>query len=353
MKTGMTLTALAVEIERQANDKQDYAAPSTALRVETTERGTDLAVGDAALVGARPWALDQIAQEWNVPVAYARRVRESHPDLYDHTLNTLMHREPRKRMVRVLDGAARAVLSHRYRPLDNIDLAEVALATLHERSEREGHELKVESCALTESRMYIKALFPRLQADVKVGDTVQAGLVISNSEVGQGSLRVEPLIYRLVCLNGMISGTALKRFHLGRGIEADQAVEIYRDETIEADDRAFWLKVRDVIANAMDEAAFARAVDRMRETTEQPIEGDVVKVVEQAQRTLKLSDGERSSVLTHLIQGGDMSRYGLLNAITRASQDVDDYDRATELERMGGQVIELPRKEWTRIALAA
>lgn len=58
-------------------------------------------------------------------------------------------------------------------------------------------------------------------------------------------------------------------------------------------------------------------------------------------------------MLRHLATGGDLSRWGMANALTRFSQDVEDYDRATEFERMGGQVIELPRNDWQAIAEAA
>jgi hypothetical protein len=60
-----------------------------------------------------------------------------------------------------------------------------------------------------------------------------------------------------------------------------------------------------------------------------------------------IADEEKGSVISHLISGADLSCYGLSNAITRASQDVRDYDRATE---MGGQVIELSGREWQSIA---
>ena len=64
-------------------------------------------------------------------------------------------------------------------------------------------------------------------------------------------------------------------------------------------------------------------------------------------------NGEESSgILQHLIQGGDLSAYGLLNAITRTSQDVDDYERATALERDGSRVLSLPASSWREIAMA-
>jgi hypothetical protein len=35
------------------------------------------------------------------------------------------------------------------------------------------------------------------------------------------------------------------------------------------------------------------------------------------------------------------------------SEEVEDYDRATEFEAIGGKLIELPRKEWQELAEAA
>ena len=55
-------------------------------------------------------------------------------------------------------------------------------------------------------------------------------------------------------------------------------------------------------------------------------------------------------MLNHLIQGGDLSKFGLSNAVTRFSQDVESYDRASQLEQLGGEVIALPRSEWELIA---
>lgn len=40
--------------------------------------------------------------------------------------------------------------------------------------------------------------------------------------------------------------------------------------------------------------------------------------------------------------GGDNSRYGLINAVTAASKLADSYERATELEHIGGELLALP-----------
>jgi len=43
----------------------------------------------------------------------------------------------------------------------------------------------------------------------------------------------------------------------------------------------------------------------------------------------------------------------LHSAVTRAAQDLESYDRATELEYIGGKIIELPQTDWERLAVAA
>jgi hypothetical protein len=45
--------------------------------------------------------------------------------------------------------------------------------------------------------------------------------------------------------------------------------------------------------------------------------------------------------------------YGLVNAVTHFSQDVEDYDRATEFEALGGKLIELAPGDWKELAHAA
>ena len=44
--------------------------------------------------------------------------------------------------------------------------------------------------------------------------------------------------------------------------------------------------------------------------------------------------------------GGDLSLWGLSNAITLRAQAVDNYEVASQMEKAGGQVIELPRSKW-------
>ena len=53
-----------------------------------------------------------------------------------------------------------------------------------------------------------------------------------------------------------------------------------------------------------------------------------------------------------MIRGGDLSLYGLSNAITRAAQDVESYDRSTEMESIGYTVLGMSRSDWQRLNAA-
>jgi hypothetical protein len=82
------------------------------------------------------------------------------------------------------------------------------------------------------------------------------------------------------------------------------------------------------------------------------IKGDPTKVVVVTAKRFGLTEGQRVGVLQHLIRGGDLSRFGLANAITSQANETEDYDAATDLERLGGQIIELPRHEWSSMSKA-
>ncbi len=355
MKNGSSLQQLAAELERQQNTKRDFIAPTTELEImpdrDIDPEGTDfrLRVNGHGAFEIEETAHEQIASRVGVPQKYYDRMKAAAPGLLATNVNHWFSHEKEKRMVRTLDGRARGFLSARYRPLDNLDMAQAVLPELN------GLKVRVESAELTPRRLYIKAVTDKVTAEIRKGDVVQAGIVISNSEIGLGSVKVEPMVFRLVCTNGMIaSDHAMRKYHVGRaGSEGDFAAEFFADETRKADDRAFWLKVRDVVRGSLRKDGFDRIVNGMREATERIIDVDVVQVVETVKKQFVLSDDERGGVLAHLIKGGDLTQYGLLNAVTRTAEDVKSYDRATELERMGGDVLALGDREWKTFMNAA
>ena len=343
MKQGRTLAELGRELQRQRVNRQDFLAYTRSLEVETNSYGSTLHLsldGKTYGFGIGELAHQQIAARLNIPFRYYAKMQNEAPDLLDRNINTWLEQNPERRMIRVLDGKVRAFLSDRYRRLDNLELCAAVLPVIQE---MQGSQ--IESCEVTTTHLYIKVVNRRVKAEVKVGDVVQAGFVVSNSEVGLGSLRVEPLVFRLVCKNGLIcKDLAQKKYHVGRQVNTsnDFAYELYSEETLAQDDRAFFMKVQDVVRGAVDEAKFSLTVDKMREATQIPLKHEPVKAVELLADKFQLSENERGDILRQLFMGGDNSRYGLVNAVTAASKIAKTYERATDLERIGGEILSLP-----------
>lgn len=347
MKTGKSLVSLAQELERQLQTKKDFIADTRSATMVIKNEKPLLQLDKVGSFGITDLCHNQIAERTGIPTKYYQMMLANAPLLLMRNVNHWFDNKSEQRMIRTLDGNARAFLSDRYRPLDNFDLCEVVLPKIQKLG------CEVMSCDITEQRLYLKVVTQRIQAEVSKGDIVQAGLVISNSEVGCGSVKVEPLIYRLVCTNGMIANDyGMKKYHIGRGNGGDEiegASEFYRTETRIADDKAFWLKVRDVVDATLEKVTFDKIVNKMIASKDLKIETNPQDVVEVVAKRMSLNEGESGSVLLHLINGGDLSAYGLANAFTRTSQDIPDYERATDFERFGGQIINISGNEWKQL----
>lgn len=352
MKSGISLVEMAQEIQRQNDLKADYMLDTRSLRLEPFGGGLYLNAydqsGDYAVepLEVNAIAHRQIGTHLKIPAAYYDKMLEEYPELLAQNVNAWFQREPAVRMVRTIDGTARAFLSNRYRRIDNLDIAGIVLPVLQE---MEG--MHFESCQLTDSRMYIKVVNTRLEAEVVPGDIVQSGIIISNSEVGLGSVSIQPLVYRLVCSNGMVVNDAqTRRNHVGRVNEASENYQLYSEKTLEADDKAFAMKIQDTVRAVVDEVRFTRVVNMMREAKDAPMNTAAVPgIVKLVSKDFHITDDESSGVLQRLIEGNDLTLYGLSNAVTRHSQDVKDYDRATALESIGYNILSMPARQWSRI----
>ena len=111
------------------------------------------------------------------------------------------------------------------------------------------------------------------------------------------------------------------------------------------DAKARLLKVRDHISEALDEGHFRNLIERMQETTGIRLEAGAEKCVDTTAKKFGLSQLEKESVLSELIVGADLSLWGLTNAVTAVAQQAESYDRATELEAIGGRFFSLTKPE--------
>lgn len=352
MKTGRVrnLSELSNEVLRQKELKRDLLVNTRSLEYQVDVSGQRMNIIDR-LTGIKRLEMPvndiahrQLGTFLNIPAKYYDTMREQNPELLANNINSWMQvREPQQRMVRTLAGNMRAFLSDSYRMFDNEQLVEMVLPILS----KLGQDAQVESCEITQQRMYIKVVNKRVQAEVSKGDIVQAGVIISNSEVGLGAINVQPLVYRLVCSNGMVINEAATRSnHRGRRITSDDDYTVFKQDTIDADNLALSLKIRDRVDEAVSQVTLDKVVQKYRMAKEKEITGDIPTLIDITARDFKLNQDEKNGVLKQLCEDRDYSLYGLANAVTKVSQFVPDYDRATELETVGYDILKINQKQW-------
>ena len=324
MKQGRTLPEVMTELKRQNKEKRDFICPAPLFRLEDDGQTfgiTNTNTGVQESFGTTNLFHRQIGSTLNIPAKYYDMMRSQKPELLAQNVNAWFGDRKQSYMIRSMDygngRVARALLSDRYRRIDNLLIALEILPIFMGNDQYE----------------------------------VVSAIIISNSEVGLGAVIVRPFLNRLICTNGcVVNDFGERRHHVGRQTKAvEDSFDLYSDAVIEAEDKAFMLKLRDVARATLDESRYPTIIGKLQDSTRALITGKVQDVVELASKSYGFNQTEQESILDYLIRGGDMSLYGLSNAVTRMSQDVDSYDRATELESIGWDIATMEPTKWKEI----
>ena len=313
----------------------------------------------------------QISGRLQIPWKYYDRLLTDHRDLVISQVNALFEREPQTRLLRTLDGKARAFLSDRYRTIDNDEVIEQALPPII----KGDVPSQLLSSNVSENSMHIKVLFTgdNLAQDIgelerpqrhaggqnngSTRDIIRPGAVISNSETGHGRLRIDGFFYRDFCFNGCVYGTEnifnYKRNHIGSKLEANGEFEVFSDETKRKQNELIIAEVTDAMKALTNEENVVKMGDALRATKEGTQVDDAFAAVNQLAKEVDIRDGEKEDIIGNLLMDGDFSRWGMLNAVTKiANAEEVEYERACELENIGSQLIDMQLAQWNRIATA-
>ncbi len=386
MHQGIPLQSLAEKLIYDVKTKRDFLVTANKLDmilagngvvtsgsglldqvIANTERrpgSVDYALrfGDFNAFPMLPLSHSQIQEFCKIPKPYYDRCMNEAPALLIENVQHWLRNSDATRMIRTLDGRTRAFLSDRYRPIDNMDLFKAIYPTI----QKSGAIVK--SCQVTDTRLYVKATSPSLRIPIttgrKVGDIIEAGVMVQNSEVGMGRVVVGPFLVVLSCTNGnSFDKFATKRTHLGKrmgrgtGNLEDQvsgpgaesggiADEWFSDDTKKLDDAAFFSKVQDTVKACFDEEQVRKIQETIDDSTKREIDAPIPAVVKEVANKFNLSDETEAKLLQELIKGADLTQWGLAQAVTAHAGKVDDYDSSTDLEKLGGQIIELNDNGW-------
>jgi hypothetical protein len=361
------LPGLMAELERQRANSVDAVVPSTRCRFESLPRmnpgesaGPFLRVDGGQGVLSRPLGIaenahHQIAEKTAIPRIYYDRMREEAPALLAVNVNEWLGKgEGESRLLRVLDSRLRAFLSNRYRVISHLDVLSTALEAATEAGAGEveaagevgGAGIAFDRIDMSETRFRLTIQNRHLGADLGAlpdgrPDPIWPGVVVTNSETGNGGLAVAPRVFRLVCRNGLVldqsSALGLRQIHLGKTLEE---AGLLSPETLRMENAVLFSKIRDVVRALLGGGeVWAEIVERFRASKGRPIAAPailptVAGIV--ADRGMDVSD--RKKILDRFL-GAAPTVFNLFNAVTNVAVDEEHLDRVATFETAGGDIL--------------
>ena len=331
MKKGEPLKPMLQKIDEDSKLKKDAIVNLKSFEVsQGVNSFPDLNFGKVESGTLNDYALGQLCNKLDISSGYIRQC-VPFKEVVNYNLNHWISKtKERNLMVRQSGETVRAILSDRYKRLDN-DI--VAHHTLNKMMDMKA---EIKFAEYTGDQLNITAVTPKLKGEVKEGDEVQGGITITNCEVGTQSLLIQPFIYRLVCTNGMVAPRYLNKFyakHVGKvliNLEEDtQAIKIID-------------KMQKQLELVNNPELFQENLQRLKDATEiKTTSHDIVKILKHH----KVSDYEKSEIyakLNHNISDPFFTtdKYTFANAITNiANSDDMSNERTRYLQELGGLII--------------
>jgi len=257
-----------------------------------------------------------------------------------------------KKLIRTLqkqddEWYVRAILSDKYRVIPNDQLFMCAAEKI------KAIDAEIWDARLSEDAFYLYAVAPGITAQVRTDrpfgsghirwagdahDTVNAAIMMRNSETGQGGCEVCPAILEKVTGAYLVRQNALSVRHLGKAHAMDALLSV---ETIKKQNSLVFDKVKDYVNSTFTEDTFQEFVVQLQDATQDEV-ADPIAAADAVRAVYDLSEKRRDSVLKWLMDTGDRSRYGLASAVAREAHDNADLsaDEAVMLERVSSDLIE-------------
>ena len=373
------LLDLMQKVKDQAKRSKDFIASTNALQIQTLNKDGSLADDSEQskfsrivveredgeptyMYNANDVALSQIGQRAGIDSRTMQRLQQGYPTQFDSVINAIWQKEPKNTMIRTFmdtdtHGIARAVLSDKFKTFDNTNLLNSAIPQLMESKA----QWKVVNADVTDKRLYL-----RLKSEVitgegaNKGDLMASGIGLSNSEVGAGSVQVYQMYWTLACLNGMQTENRHRQSHITSSQADGETWKMLSSEAKDADNKALELKVRDLVAGYTSRESFDEVIDKMKTAGQDVIEGSVNNAVDNLGKVINLTKKETASVLDGLMAtigqegyaGNAISRATMINAVTNVANRVD-ADEMDDWQRRGGQILNMNKTDWNRVAVAA
>lgn len=353
-KQNLTLHELVDELELQNQIKRDFVVPTSSISF----LGGKIFIADATQV--REYIPNEIfhqqmAANLGIPANYYKRMQTEAPRILEQNVNGwLQHNKVQNQLIRTFEhpstgNIARGLLSDRYGAIDNYDILFAVLQSIKE----SGVKAEVKEASITDKRLYVHINAPNVevQSDAalmgylrnrqhEVGTGINAGIVISNSEVGFGSYVVRPRVFVKVCSNGLIiPDDTFRKVHLGSRLE--EGLINWSDKTREKAKELIISQTGDAVKQFLNEGYLDNVVKKLERaravTLDKPLD-TIQNVIKEVAKSVTINEESKKNILNYFVNDGDTSALGVSQAITREAQNVD-ADTRYDLETVAFEML--------------
>lgn len=313
------------EVLNEAKMNEDRIIHPTGLTVDSYD-GRLKINGENNQMVMNDWAMGQFASKLGIPARYYRMIP---PELQAKNANYFLKRlsEDRNWMLRTKhadygSGLIRGVLTEKYSPFDNHEIMDV-VSNLMEKLNR---DYEVQMWHHDDGSMHLRVTLDELTTSVGKtldgkDDIHKVGFHLSNSEVGKSMVRIQPMIYRQVCTNGLMmwekDGNGLEQRHVGL-----RSNEIYN-------------RVAEAMVNSVK--AGHEMVDRLIKAKEIKVENpfDMIdKIAKDKKYTQKFTE----TVKTEFKKESQKSLFYVAQAFTAASRSLH-ADERVDIEKDAAKLL--------------
>lgn len=291
-------------------NKWDWRTNGEKLRVhESGALALTNGHGEPAHYALSDHATSQLCQRLEIPVPYFRRLPgEMKATVANYDIGRL---KDKSYLLRGKGDWIRAFLSADYTPYDNKQITETVHSLLGTGA------ITIKDFVLEETNVYLKLVSEEI-VDHSMG--LKAGIMICNSEVGLGSVSVEPFVFRKPCTNDLI-------------VAQEKA---FRHAHIHFTAHEFDRRMAGGISHAFEVASsiLDAFIKTHQESVPDPLEA-IRRIAEERQMSQKFTD----QVVSGYLAEPASTRFGIINAFTRAAQGLAPIQRI-EMERFAGTLLE-------------
>lgn len=368
------ITQIAQQVKLMEDTARDIVADRKQLAlVKTPDTGLCITVGgmdNPEMFAVTRRALRQTCSSLKLPLRYADRLIEAgHTDLLIDNVNRLFVREPKRHMIRTLDGAARALLSDRYRAISNYDVLKVVANEIG----KIGGELWDLRCDDDGGQFRALVVNKDVKEQVNMdrdfggrwrwsptdrGDPfLYPAVTIRNSETGEGSYDCSLSLLNGICCNYFVWEKAITQVHLGKAKGVGELVFSEESQGLEA--QLIVSRTRDVLRAAFDPEKFRAIANKVNETTTRnlPDDAKATEVVNAAVKLCGMHEEHAEMVLELFLGLGDRTQFGLANAFNEAVNPANRDpvimdDEVSMFEDAAGQLLALDAKKFGALVRA-